>query len=175
MTTLRLRHAALPVVLVAACGGGDEDCGPGEVTGQLVGTVDGTELRYGEVTASPNNDCSVAGAPVSLTLEARQEGTGRLLVFCLPRPDQLEGSIDLGDDRLQLIDLFADADDCLLSLDRGRAATGQLGFAGVCANGTDPAGFALSIDASIPVVRSCPEGDDELVVDFTGEAPVTTP
>lgn len=172
-----MQRRALLLSLSLACfapGCGDEQCGPGDATGPIVGTAGDAEVRYGELTASANNDCSVAGGPVSLTLEGRQEGTGRLLVLCLPRPDELGGEVALGDpDLAQLVDVFADDGDCLLSLDRSRDPSGTVSFAGVCDDGLDPAGFSIEFSATVPVTRTCPDAEPEAAtMTLSGIAPV---
>jgi len=158
----------LPALILAACNGTDRECGPGEAAGTLVGSSSSDAVEWSDVRASPNNDCSTADGPVSLTLEATQTGGDKLVVLCLPRPDQLNGEVTLPDDTAaQVIAVIADAGDCLLSLDRGRAISGTVSFSGVCDDGVHDAGFAMDMDATFPVIVACPgeaDAEDEIGV-----------
>jgi hypothetical protein len=170
-------HLALAsVVTLAAAGCGDDDCGPGDVPaiGLFVDTG-ASQLSYGDGTSSPNNDCPTAGSPTSLTVDVFQVDPApaqeRSLVLCLPRPEALgDAPVDIADDtQVLVIDVFADEDDCLISIDRSRQVSGTATFTGFCENGTDPAGYALGIDAEIPAIRSCPGGDEPIDLAVSGE------
>jgi len=163
-------------------------CGAGDApaTGIVV-AGDGDSFTYGDFAAGANNDCPAADAPggvVSLTVfGAQSDPAGAAFVtLCLPRPDLIEAGIayDLSpdvqpvpaSDRVQLIDVDADhADDCTWSL--AGAPTGTASFEGLCAGGTDPAGFALTLDGAATVTVACPAMPDrEVEVTLTGTVAV---
>ena len=164
------------LALVAAGCGNDPVCGPGDVSarGLIVETGLGP-LTYGDGTSSPNNDCPVDGAPTSLTIEIVQVDPPtveeRALVLCLPRPDQIGSEpIDLADDsRIQVIDIFADEADCLISIDRSRPVSGTATFTGFCDDGTAPDGYALGLSGTIPATRTCRGGDEAIELTLSGE------
>lgn len=149
--------SSLLVILPTACDG-DEVCGPEAGLATTVSAAVGNQtLTYEDWRASPNNDCGETGGPVSLTLEATQVGTNRGFTLCFPRPDKLSGLIDLtSTDLIQVIDVFADLEpDCLVSLDRTKSSSGSIDFSGVCSDGTDPAGFGMTMQLNIPVTLTC--------------------
>lgn len=172
---MRPLAVAAILVLAAACGD-DAVCGPGEApaVGLSIDTGDSV-LTYGNGTSSPNNDCPTDGSPTSLTVDVFQVTPAptqdRALVLCLPRPDAIaDAALDIADDTLvQVIDVFADEDDCLISIDRARAVSGTARFTGFCENGTDPAGYALEIDAVIPATRTCAGSDEAIDLTVSGE------
>jgi hypothetical protein len=175
------RAVAVVLAAAAAAGCGDDAvCGPGEAAPDgLVITSGESALTFGEATSSPNNDCPVEGAPTSLTLEIRQldpaPSAARFLVLCLPRPDQIgPDPIDITDDRIQVIDVFADDGDCLISLDRTRDLAGTLTFTGFCDDGDAPDGYALGFAATMPATRACAGAPAEAIeLELAGELAVT--
>jgi hypothetical protein len=173
---MRARRTATAVIVLGlglglAPGCGDEVCGPGDAPNAGVTlAVDGRALSFGDFTSSANNDCTPAGAEVtSLTLEGFQQGVAdHQLTFCLPRPDRIgEEPIPITEvARLEVIDVVAADDGCTLTLDRDRPLAGTARFEGYCAAGGDPAGYALSFDAQLPLVRTCGDADP---ADVSGE------
>jgi hypothetical protein len=163
----RLRIELLLALVAIGCGGdgGGEECGPGD---EPTGGVALDRVTFDDFHSSANNDCTPAGGgPTSLTVQGAQvdpADPARFLVLCLPRPDRIEGAaIPLTDeDRVQLIDLTAtDPDGCRLDLDRSRLQEGTITFSGFCADGTDPAGYAIGFTAAVPLLRSCDGGEAE--------------
>ena len=148
-------------------------CGPGDAPPDgVVATVAGETIRYGAFTSSPNNDCTPPGRSVtSLTVDGRQLDPQPSIPFritlCVPRPDDLGSDpVSLGDtERLQLVDVFAElADGCLVQLDRDSALSGSARFEGLCGDGVDTAGYAIALDADIPVTRMCDGQADTLTL-----------
>jgi hypothetical protein len=152
-------------VLAVLAGCGDDDsCGPGdeEAPGLRVEAV-----TFGDFAASANNDCppSAGQHPTAVTIQGEQVEpavSGQFLVLCLPRPDLIDDQpVSLVDsERIELVDLFGqDADGCQIRFDDtaqpGSAAVTVHGF---CDNGTDSAGFAVSMTGTLPVTRTC-DGD----------------
>jgi hypothetical protein len=164
-TSLALAALALAVLALGGCG--DGECGPGdEPGGGVTVTAGDTTVTYGAFTSSPNHDCTVEGHPTSLTLESLQTDPAPsrpfYMTFCLPRPDELApGTISLADDRLiEVVDVFAEVDGCVLSFDRTLPPDGSVTIAGYCREGLHPDGYAISLAGSLPGVRTC-DGDAE--------------
>ena len=138
-------------------------------------------ITYGAGTTSPNNDCSVDEAPTSLTIDIVQvaplTAERRALILCVPRPDRLDTELALTDDSVttgvQVIDIFADDDDCLISIDRTRAISGTATFAGACSDGTDPAGYALNLSGEIPATATCPTETNAITLTVSGELAIS--
>ncbi len=136
-----------------------DDCGPGSAPANGLGvTGTGFAFTYQAQTASANNDCPDPAAPqgvVSLTIEgSTADGTG-LFTVCIKRPDHLGATaLALGTD-VQVVDVTGSASGCNYGVDPAAIPTGSVTATGVCANGTDPAGFALTITGSIGMRQTC--------------------
>lgn len=145
--------------LVPACGG--DDCGPGDAPADgLTGQIGSDTVGFGQLTSSPNNDCNVDGAGISLTLDGVQTAptaTGLHITFCLPRPNELgKGPVSLADETMiEIVDVFARTGDCITQLDRSSPATGTIDFIGYCDGGTNSAGYAIALSGSVPATRTC--------------------
>jgi hypothetical protein len=144
---------------LAGCGG--SPCGPGgaPATGLLASSADVT-LTYGNLTASANNDCpgsNPKAGVVSLTIEGAQTDGGGLLTLCVPRPDELENTPQaLGTD-VQVVDFSGDKNGCPYAFDTTRPPSAMATTTGMCDNGTNKAGFALSLSGALSLTR-CPPG-----------------
>lgn len=109
--------------------------------------------------ARAGNDCPAPGVDpsvvVSLTVSGTQMGGTGLINFCIPRPDQMnQADISLGTDvKLDTID-GSDAA-CSYALDKSHIPTGKVHADGVCSDGTDPAGFALTFDGFVGLTQTC--------------------
>ena len=188
MSRLRFRSAtslallAAPGLLVAGCGGGDDSCGPGSAPAAgLTASGDAVTLTYGQLSAGLNNDCPVSGAPagvVSLTIFAMQtDGTGAL-ALCVSRPDLLaSGSQALGPDaagsEIRVIDVHGAAQSCTFTVDRAKPITETATSKGLCGNGGDPAGFALTLDGALALTRTCGSTVDSVQVTLRGTVAVS--
>jgi hypothetical protein len=171
------------LVAASAPGCGDDSCGPGGApdTG-LVASGGGVSVTYGHLSGSPNRDCPDASAPasvISLTIMGTQsDGTG-LFTLCIGRPDLLASqSLNLGVDtssQVRVVDLTASATNCTLAIDRSHPPTGTATSTGMCGNGSDAAGFALSIDASLTYTRTCGSTVDSVPVMLRGRVAVAGP
>lgn len=184
------RHAAGALALLAAlalagCGGDDDDdpttCGPGSAIDAVdIAPATGEAVVFGEFHSSANNDCTAPGdGPTSLTIQGTQvdpADPARFLVLCLPSPDLIgEQPVSIADSSLvQLADLVAmPADGCRVELDRNRDPSGTISFGGYCEDGSDPAGYALSFDVQVPILRTCGEDEPEAIeAALEGAAPV---
>lgn len=177
-----MKQLVVSLVLISTVGCGDDEvCGPGEATADGVSMeIDGTALSYGSFTSSPNNDCPGDG-PTSLTIEGRQlsppptAGTFAL-TFCLPNPDDIGSDpIELeGDSLVEVVDISGEADGCTFLIDRTRPRTGTIAFIGYCDDGSNPAGYAIELDGSVPVLQTCPAGPANApnAVTLSGQASV---
>ncbi|HSR97725.1 MAG TPA: hypothetical protein VLM79_11775 [Kofleriaceae bacterium] len=186
MSRLRFRSAtslallAAPGLLAVGCGG-DDSCGPGSAPAAgLIASGDAVTLTFGELTAGLNNDCPVSGAPagvVSMTIFGMQtDGTGGL-ALCVSRPDLLAGgSQALGPDaagsEIRVINLQGAAQSCTFKIDPGKAITGTATSKGMCGNGSDPAGFALTLDGALALTRTCGSTVDSVQVTLHGTVAV---
>ncbi len=163
----------------SACSGGDT-CGPGTAAIDalaLAGT--GVDVHYTALGASANGDCPDPGAPsgvVSLTIDGTQTGSSFSITLCVPRPDEIgRTTAQLGTDvRIMNLDATLGAG-CTLARAASKAPTGTVIGSGVCSNGTDPAGFALTFDGVVPMTRTCGASVDELDLALTGTVAISGP
>ncbi|HUS27740.1 MAG TPA: hypothetical protein VMZ53_04510 [Kofleriaceae bacterium] len=172
--------STISVAALVGCEGcGDDSCGPGDApaTGLIVGDQD-QKLTFGNLSSSANNDCPDPSAPagvVSLTVSGSQTdaptGGSGLLTLCIPRPDQLAGTVQLGTG-VKIIDLHGQANGCMYSIEATRPITGTAYGSGVCNNGQDGAGYALTFDGHISLKRECPTATDTIAVNVSGEVAV---
>lgn len=177
------------VVLVAgaaaATGCSDNSCGPGGApeTG-LIASSDMVTLTYGNLIGSLNNDCTPADAPsgvVSMTILGHQAGamlsnsTG-LLTLCVARPDLLAKQAQaLGVDAgapVRLTDFAGDANNCSFAVDKTQPVTGNATSSGLCGNGSDAAGFAIELNGSLTLTRTCSTTTDSVQVTLHGRVAV---
>jgi hypothetical protein len=165
--------AAIAFANIAAGCNGDE-CGTGgaPVSGLVVSNAEVT-LTYGNLTALVGNDCPDNNAPsgvVSVSLEGTQTDGSGLITICIPRPDlmnagdrTMDGPTSTAD--IRIIDLQGSANTCTYRRDGTRPTSGTGTGSGVCGNGDDPAGWALTLDGALGLRRTC--GTDITVIDVT--------
>jgi len=173
------------ISLLAGCPS-DDKCGPGGApeSGIVASDVDVT-LTYGNLEAGINNDCGDADAPegvISVSIHGEQVGGPGLITLCISRPDLIatqEQSLgpDVPGSEVHVIDVKGTVDDCTYDLDSNRIPTGKATTAGMCGvNGADPAGFALTLDGAVGLVRTCPTGPAQTVqLLLTGRSAVAGP
>lgn len=163
------------LVVLAACG--DDECGPGAAPdfGIHAASAD-VSLTYGNLTSGQNNDCPDPDAPsgvVSLTIQGSQQDGPGLLTLCIARPDKIaSGELPFGVGQVQIIDLNGEADGCSFTIDRMRPTLGTASTSGLCDNGANPAGYALTVDGNLSLTRTCPTMNDTIAVSFTGTAAI---
>lgn len=170
-------------LLCAGFGGcGDDECGPaGAPDSGIVASNADVTLTYGNMTAGLNNDCPFRSPPqdgdvVSLTIQGMQtDGTG-FFTLCVERPDKLNGALALGVDTqgspVHVNDLTGTANNCTFKFLRTLPIAGTATGSGVCANGDDPAGFALVIDGTATLERTCNTTVDTVDVELRGRVAV---
>ncbi|CAN5913789.1 hypothetical protein BH11MYX2_BH11MYX2_36340 [soil metagenome] len=147
-------------LLGVACSDDGGDCGTGGAPGSITATFGDQTLTYETLTSLAGNDCPEQGAPsgvVSVTVEGfvaagRESG---LITFCIPRPDELNGSRTLGynaPSQVHLPDLTArltiGGSSCDFVLDTSMPPTGTVVGSGVCDNAENESGFALDVSGS---------------------------
>ena len=174
---------AVVVSMLVACGGDDEECGPGDAPadGITVTTSDGA-VSYATFTSSPNNDCTPPdGSATSITLDGIQSaptptGFAPHIAFCIPRPDEVAvgTALQLGltdDDDVRLVDVSGDQAGCIYTLDRTNAPTATITLEGYCGDGLNSAGYSFSLAGDVALTRSCPDAET-LTATVSGRAAV---
>lgn len=178
---------ALALALAACPGGGDDAppdaqaCGPGDAPAAgVVASGDQVTLTFGNLTSGLNNDCPAADAPegvVSVTIAGTQTDGDGLFTVCIERPDLLAAPQALGPDVLgspiHVVDVVGASNGCTFRYDDALQATGTLTATGVCDLGANPAGYAIALDGTLELERTCGEAVDTVTVTLTGEAAVT--
>jgi hypothetical protein len=178
------------IVLVAGVatvtGCSDNSCGPGGAPDSgIIASSDMVTLTYGLFAGSLNNDCPAAGAPsgvVSMTIIGHQadsvlsNSTG-LLTLCVARPDLLAKQAQmLGVDagaQVRVVDLGGDANSCSFAIDKNQPATGNATSSGLCGNGSDAAGFAIELNGSLTLTRTCGTAVDSVQITLHGKVAVS--
>ena len=162
---------------LAACPGddGDGDCGPGAAPPDGLRVFgDGFEARYTMLQAGANNDCPDPNAPagvISLTIAGIQDGIEPgLITLCVPRPDLFDQATPLGTGAL-LVDLIASTAGCTIDL-TPTPPVGTARASGLCDDGADPAGFALSVSGTVSVDRLCGGTTDTVSLQLMGDVAV---
>lgn len=172
-------------VCPAGCGPGAESCGPaGAPATGLVASGGPATLTYGQFTGRPNNDCPASGAPmgvISLTITGMQTDTGGggFATLCVGRPDLLANQpLAIGFDTtaaVRVFELNGQANGCTFSVDRSQPPGGTASTSGLCGNGSDGAGFALMLDATLTLTRTCGSTVDSVPVTLHGRVAVAGP
>ena len=140
----------------------------------LTASSDQVNLVFGDLVSGANNDCPDPSAPsgvVSVTISGTQMGQAGLITLCVPRPDQLNGTVPLGT-AVKIVDLNATDPSCTYAIDRSQLPTGTVKGEGVCDNGTNAAGFALVFDGFVGLRRTCGVNVDSVSVGLTGTVAV---
>lgn len=183
MSRLRFLSSTSVALLAgtAAAGCGDDSCGPGgapEVG--LVASSDAATLTYGQLHGGLNGDCPAAGAPsgvTSLTIIGMQAGAGGFVTLCVERPDLLAKQAqalgpNVAGSAVHVVDLNGTANGCSFAVDRSQPVDGTASATGLCGNGSDAAGFALVIDGSLALTRTCGTAVDSVRITLHGRVAV---
>jgi hypothetical protein len=166
--------------LATSCG--DDSCGPGGAPAVgLVAAGDQVALTFGGLSSGLNNDCPAGDAPagvVSLTVHGTQAGTTGFVTLCIERPDLLTRQsqtlgLELASAQVRLVDLSGSANNCSFAIDRTSPAAGSVTSTGMCGNGSDAAGFALAIDGTLALTRTCGATVDSVAVTLRGRVAVS--
>ncbi len=190
--TERVAAIAAVAVALAGCPGDDAVCGAGDAPSAGVTVVgDGTTLSFGDFRIAPGGDCPAPNPPagvVSQTMFGSQltpDGAA-VITLCLPRPDLIADGTTFAllpdtqpagaDDRVHVIDLQGALENgCRWTQLLDPPPTGTASFEGFCAQGTDPAGFAITFDGTVTVTETCAGAPPrELEVSLDGRVAVVT-
>jgi hypothetical protein len=176
--------AAVTACAATGCGGSDNRCGPGDAPEVgLAVTGSATALSFGDLRSSINNDCRTSDAPagvVSVTIFGAETGGTGTLTLCIARPDLLAGQAQplvqeaSGVGGVHLVNLNGIAGGCNFSIDTAQPITGSATSSGLCDNGGNPAGFALTLDGALSLTRTCGTTVDALNVVLQGRVAVAT-
>ena len=169
--------------VAGAAGCGDDSCGSGgapEVG--VIASGGGVTMTYGNLRGSPNRDCPDAAAPasvISLSIMGLQTDGSGLITLCIGRPDLLASqALTFGAEpgaQVHVVDLNGTANNCSLTVDRSQPPTGTATSRGMCGNGSNAAGFALTLDASLHFTRTCGSTVDTVTATLTGTVAVAGP
>jgi hypothetical protein len=169
---------ALLAGAATAAGCGDDSCGPGgapEVG--LVASGDAVTFTYGQLHGGLNGDCPAAGAPAGVTSLTITGTAGGLVTLCVERPDLLARQAqalgpNVAGSAVHIVDLGGDANSCRFAIDPSQPVAGTASATGLCGNGADPAGFALVVDGSATLRRTCGSTIDAVPVTLHGRIAV---
>ena len=181
------RFPSITSLLVAAAGTaalagcGDDSCGPGGApdTGLIAGG-DAVTLTYGHLTGGLNNDCPADDAPpgvISLSIHGTQSDGSGLVTLCVARPDRLAKqaqalALNVAGAQVRLFDLSGSANSCSFTIDHSKPSSGTASSSGLCGNGGDAAGFALTLDGALSLSRTCGATVDSIRVTLHGRVAV---
>ncbi|MDQ3334849.1 MAG: hypothetical protein M4D80_06800 [Myxococcota bacterium] len=168
--------------LVAGCPSDGESCGP-EGAPATISASNGSDitLTYSGLSSLSGNDCPEPNTPagiVSLSIEGTlASGIGRL-TFCIPRPDLLADGRTLGTmgnmGQFRVVDFSGEANGCTFMHKSSMPPSGTAIGTGVCKNGTDAAGFALELNGTVNLTRTCGATEDTVSVTLAGKVTVTS-
>ena len=171
------------LVVAGACSSGpakpDAYCGTGGAPASgIVVAGNGFSITYGNGSASANNDCPDPMAPmgiVSLTIASTPaDSSVGFFTLCVQRPDHLGSGLALGTD-VKVVDVTGTAGGCSFVPDRTTAPTGTVTATGVCNNGTSHAGFALTVDGTVQLKRTCGATMDSVSATVSGTMAISAP
>jgi len=181
MWRLLFRSSTSGVVVGAILAGCHDDpkCGATETT-TLQASGSGVFAEWSAFTSGANNDCPDPDAPsgvISLTVTGSTGSDGGFVTLCIPRIDTLGSGGTVGDTLstadVRIVDVNANVGgDCSISRAVGTPVTGTASATGVCSNGEDPAGFDLTLDATVTVDKDCGGAIDQVEVALSGTFPV---
>jgi hypothetical protein len=174
------------VAATSAWGCGDDSCGPGGAPAVgLVATSDAMTLTYGQLHGGLNGDCPAAGASGvnSLTITGVQTDGDGFVTLCVERPDLLAKQAqplgpNVAGSAVHIVDVSGSANNCSFAIttaDRSRPVDGTASATGLCGNGGDAAGFALVVDGSLSVTRTCGATVDSIRITLHGRVAVARP
>jgi hypothetical protein len=118
---------------------------------------------------------------ISLSIHGTETDAGAsgLITLCIGRPDLLASQpLALGAEPttdVHVVDLSGTAGGCTLTVDRSQPPGGTASASGLCGNGGDPAGFALVLDATLTLTRTCGATVDTVPVTLRGRVAVSGP
>lgn len=165
-------------MLAAAGCGGSPACGPGDAPASgLVATGAGITLTYGGLSGGQNHDCPDHSAPSvqSLTITGMQTDGPGYFTICVPRPDKLGSGLPIGavgGPGAQLITVSGTTAGCMFDIALSSAPTGTISGKGVCDNGASKDGWAMTLNGTASLTRTCGMTMDTVAVTLSGTVAV---
>jgi hypothetical protein len=114
----------------------------------------------------------------SLTIHGIQtDSAAGFITLCVARPDLIGTQsqalgLDVAGSQVHVVDVSGSASNCSFALDRTTPPTGTASASGVCGNGGDPAGFALVVEGTVGLRRTCNAVTDSISVSLRGRVAV---
>ena len=176
-------RSPIPLAISAAlfgCPNHGETCGASANSGTLTASATNISLSYGGLSAGLNNDCPAhdGSTVVSLTITGNEITSGSgfgVVTFCVPRPDLLESmsqAIGGSGALVQVVDVTGADASCTYALDSAVTPSGTLSSTGMCDDGSNAAGFTLTVDGAFTLDRTCGSAKDTVSVMLTGSTDV---
>lgn len=176
----------ISLALATGCSGSGDSCGTSGApsTGLVATNADNSAtMTFGDLHAGLNNDCPASDAPAgvtSLTVQGTQTDSGAqgFFTLCISRPDLLATQaqplgLNGSTAAAQLVDTTGTANNCSLAIDTTQPAGGTVSANGLCEDGGDPAGFALIVEGTLHLQRTCNTTVDSIGVTLRGRVAVT--
>jgi hypothetical protein len=163
------RSAFLSITsLVVACSDGSPaTCGAGSAATSIDVVAGSVTLTYDMLQSGANNDCPAPMAPTGVVSVTIARPSPPLFTLCVGRPDKLGEGLPLGTG-VKVIDVSGSGGGCTYALDSTTPPTGTAKSSGLCKNGSDPAGFALTLDGTISLKRTCGGTTDTVSATVSG-------
>ncbi len=168
--------AAISLALVSGCS--DNACGIGGAPASgLVANGTGVTLTFGALTSGQHHDCpSLDGSTVESITISTPSGADPILTLCVARPDELDSGQPLDTimgTGVQVVDAGGTNSGCMYSFPSSGTVSGTAKSDGLCSAGTDPAGFALTLDGTAMLQQKCGTTIDTVMVTLAGRVAVT--
>jgi hypothetical protein len=165
---------------VAACSDDGGSCGPKSAPEFGLVATNGSDvaLTYGGLSSSPNHDCPDPNAPMgveALTVTGPLSGGTGFINFCIPRPDLLATTPGRLGFEVKLVDLSSTLNSCQLTLNSAAVPSGTVTADGMCDNGQNKAGYALTVTGNAVLSRDCGGTIDMVPVALSGTVAVSSP
>jgi hypothetical protein len=133
---------------------------------------------FGNVTWGRNNDCTLPGGPISITILGdltTPSDANYALALCLPRPDLVTGTpLSISDMGMVQQFNFGARDSnnaCQYSPSPTGTPTATVQFAGFCT--AKGASFVMTLAGDVPAVRNCGGTMTNITMTFSGSTTVT--
>ncbi len=112
---------------------------------------------------------------MSLTITGGLVGGTGFFTVCIGRPDLLGTEpLALGG-KVQVVDVSGSSATCTYSLSSATPPSGDLSATGVCGDGTDHGGFAMTVTGNVQLARDCGGTKDTVPATISGTVPVHGP
>jgi len=175
---LFLSTTSLALAVAACSDDGGGSCGPKSAPEFGLVATNGSDvaLTYGGLSSSPNHDCFDPNSPMgveALTVTGPRSGGDGLITFCIPRPDLLATTPGRLGFEVQLVDLSSTVNSCMLMLNSTAVPSGTVTVDGMCDNGQNKAGYAITVTGNAVLSRDCGGTIDMVPVALSGTVAVS--